>query len=113
VTAPQSLPLAVFAVAGGALLAVLLWASRRPEAAAELGLELGAAAGRTAGNVAAGAVLGVGDAVGVPRTDANKCREDLAAGRWWDASFSCPAGDFLDGVIRGAPAREGGASGSW
>lgn len=42
-----------------------------------------------------GAVEGIGLAVGIPRTDVSKCAQDKAAGRWWDASFSCPAGDFL------------------
>jgi len=62
-----------------------------------------------AGNIAAGAVgavadagagtvLGVGDVLGVPRTNASQCEQDLAAGRTWDASFSCPAGTFISGT---------------
>ncbi|WP_137860556.1 hypothetical protein [Variovorax sp. 3P27G3] len=42
-----------------------------------------------------GAVEGIGLAVGIPRTDLSKCAQDKAAGRWWEASFSCPAGEFL------------------
>lgn len=49
-----------------------------------------------AADVAAGAVEGIGDAVGVPRTSAQQCELDIAAGRVWDASFSCPAGQFLE-----------------
>ncbi len=40
-----------------------------------------------------------GELVGVPRTDVTQCQADLAAGRYWDASFSCPAGTFLKGVF--------------
>lgn len=52
----------------------------------------------------AGAVLGVGDAFGVPRTSATQCQQDIAAGRTWDASFSCPAGTFISQGLGGAVA---------
>lgn len=44
-------------------------------------------------------VNSVGDLVGVPRTDLSQCDADLAAGRTWDASFSCPASKFLKGIF--------------
>ncbi len=59
------------------------------------------AAGITAGAVGAvadtgaGVVYGIGDALGVPRTDVDKCDAAVADGRWWDASFACPAGRFV------------------
>lgn len=52
----------------------------------------------------AGAVLGVGDALGVPRTDATECERAIAEGRTWDASFACPAGTFLGSLFGRAPA---------
>ncbi|WP_295375633.1 hypothetical protein [uncultured Pseudacidovorax sp.] len=55
-------------------------------------------AGGYAGNVAAGTVEGIGLAVGIPRTNQTQCQQDLAAGRYWAASFSCPAGDYLGGL---------------
>jgi hypothetical protein len=61
---------------------------------------VGGAAG-AAVNVAEGAVLGVGDAVGIPRTDKTECQKALDEGRYWDASFSCPAGTFLKGWVFG------------
>ena len=83
------------------------------------------------GDLAAGAVEGVGQSVGVPATDATQCAADLAAGRMWRASFSCPAGKFI-GAVFGSPGDESakpvvktdtsgvdtstmssGASGSW
>lgn len=42
-----------------------------------------------------GAVLGIGDAIGIPRTDAEKCEAAIKAGNTLDASFYCPAGTFL------------------
>jgi hypothetical protein len=50
---------------------------------------------------AAGAVIGAGKVVGIPETEAGQCAADRAAGRTWDASFSCPAGDFLAHVFGG------------
>jgi hypothetical protein len=48
------------------------------------------AAAGAAADVAVGAVKGAGSILGIPDTDMEKCRADLAAGNWWDASFSCP-----------------------
>jgi hypothetical protein len=46
------------------------------------------------GVVSAG-VYGIGDAVGIPRTNDDACSKALAEGRTWDASFACPASRFL------------------
>jgi hypothetical protein len=69
----------------------LFWFSRNARA-------VGSALGSAAGNVAAGTVEGIGTVVGIPATDQTQCEKDLAAGNMWDASFSCPAGDFLSAV---------------
>lgn len=45
---------------------------------------------------AVGTVKGIGAAVGIPDTNKTNCQADVAAGRWWDASFSCPAGTFIN-----------------
>lgn len=47
------------------------------------------------GNVGAGVVIGVGDVVGIPRTNETECEKALREGRTWDASFACPAGTFI------------------
>ncbi len=47
------------------------------------------------GDKAAEAVQSAGELVGIPRTNQTQCQQDLAAGNWWDASFSCPAGTFI------------------
>lgn len=49
-------------------------------------------------------VLTAGDALGIPRTNMTKCEKAMAEGRSWDASFACPAGDFLGYMAKGKPA---------
>lgn len=84
------------AVAGAAVLGLgyLAWKTRNLNAE---DLASGAVSGALGlvGSAASGTVLGIGDALGVPRTSAAQCKADLAAGRTWDASFSCPAGTFI------------------
>jgi len=61
-----------------------------------------AAVAAVPGELAAGAVQGVGDSIGIPRTDQTQCDADLAAGRMWSASFSCPASRFIGGLFGSA-----------
>lgn len=56
---------------------------------------LGATISDVAIGVPTGIVLGVGDSFGIPRTNQTQCERDIAAGRTWDSSFSCPAGTFI------------------
>ena len=42
-----------------------------------------------------GAVIGIGEALGIPATDVEKCAQYIEAGDSWNASFYCPAGTFL------------------
>lgn len=91
--------------AGLAAAAVVYWWGKglaRTAASAAVG---------AAGNVAAGAIEGVGQQVGVPVTNMNECQRALAEGRYWDASFACPAGTFISGVFGGAPAPAAPAQG--
>jgi hypothetical protein len=48
---------------------------------------------------ATGAVIGIGKGVGIPETNITQCQKDLQAGNMWAASFSCPAADFVKGMI--------------
>lgn len=80
--------------ASGALLYVLLRGARG----------VGADVGGGAVNFASGLVLGVGDGVGIPRTDAARCADCIARGDLWGASKYCAAGTLisaLPGLIRG------------
>ncbi len=77
----------------------LWWASRQFNSSGGLaGIAESAAAGaiRAVEGVAVGTVKGIGQAVGIPDTNRTACEADIAAGRWWDASFSCPAGTFIN-----------------
>lgn len=85
-------------VAGAALLVLLVNQASGGAIVRESAAGIAEGAVTAIGDVAGGAVLGIGDAVGVPRTDQSQCEADKAAGRWWDASFSCPAKDFVSGA---------------
>lgn len=85
---------AVYLVGGLAVLAALWWVTR-PGNAQALGVATGGAAVDMATGLLTGTVQGVGGAVGVPATSLSECERAKADGRTWDASFACPAGDFL------------------
>ncbi len=48
----------------------------------------------TALDVAKGGVIGVGEAFGIPPTDAAKCAQNIRDGDSVQASFNCPPADF-------------------
>lgn len=50
---------------------------------------------QAANDVLTGAVVGIGQGVGIPPTSLTACERDKANGDVWNASFNCPAGDFL------------------
>lgn len=105
-------------VIAGALAAaaVLWWVGRKlanpGDTAAGIGAGIvsgvaGAASGviGEAGNVA-------GDIVGLPRTSQTACEAAKASGSAWDASFACPAGEWISWMWNGRPTGRG-ASGGW
>lgn len=57
--------------------------------------DVAAAVPGIAADTVGGLVLGVGDVIGIPRTNETECEKALREGRRWDASFACPAGTFL------------------
>lgn len=77
--------------------AYVVWRARSASGslAHDLGYTVGSAAFSAVDGALSGVVYGVGDAIGVPRTNMTQCELDKAAGRTWDASFSCPAKDFI------------------
>ena len=60
-----------------------------------MGEEVGRSAVDLVDGIVAGTAVAAGELVGIPPTDPEKCQADRAAGDWWNASFSCPAGTFL------------------
>jgi hypothetical protein len=83
------------AVAAAAVLLILL---KKKGAVSNVAQAAGGAVVDAAAGLTAGVVYGVGDAVGVPRTDMTECDKAIQEGRTWDASFACPAGKFLSSV---------------
>ena len=54
---------------------------------------------KIAGGLVEGVVLGVSEVVGIPNTNESRCAEDVANGRTWASTFSCPAGAFIRGLF--------------
>lgn len=83
----------IYLGAGAAvLLALLLLKSK---GAAGLGASLGAGAIDVVDGAISGAVIGTGQLIGIPATNETACEKAKREGRTWDASFACPAKDFL------------------
>lgn len=77
---------------------------------------VGQAVGQGAVDVVTGTITGIGDGVGVPRTNADKCSLAIAEGRSWDASFYCPAGTFIKYMLDGSklpPFDPGSGGNTW
>jgi len=77
---------------GGAAALVVFFG---PQIMRWLSEKVGAAAAGIPIQAATGLVLGVGDAVGLPRTDVDKCQAHVDAGEWGSASVYCPTGTYL------------------
>lgn len=58
---------------------------------------------------AEGTILGIGDVLGVPRTDTEKCKAACAAGNAFDAMAYCTVGEYTSWVIHGAPSNDIGS----
>lgn len=86
--------IAMVALAGAG---ALWWITRQGTAA-----NLASGAVQAVGGAAVGVVKGVGSLVGIPDTNQTQCDRDLAAGNYWDASFSCPAGRFISSSVGAA-----------
>jgi hypothetical protein len=83
----------VYLLAGGAVIAALAYIKFK--GAAGIGASIGAGAVELVDSVVSETVIAGGEVVGIPRTDLTECEKAKAEGRTWDASFACPAGDFL------------------
>jgi hypothetical protein len=80
-------------VGGVAVLAALAYAAWR--GAGGTGQQIGGAVVDLADGVIGGAVTGAGQIIGIPATNMTECERAKAEGRTWDASFACPAADFI------------------
>lgn len=80
---------AAFGLGAVALAGVALWFAARGVKGVASDLVAGT------GEAAAGAVVGIGQIVGIPATNETDCQKAMREGRTWDASFACPASEFL------------------
>lgn len=86
-----------YLIAGAAVLAALAWTATRGSKGA--GQAIGGAVVDMADGIVSGAVVSAGELVGIPATSMTECERAKADGRTWDASFACPAVDFIKYVF--------------
>lgn len=86
-----------YLIAGGVAVAALLWINAK--GAKNAGQAIGTGAVNLVDGVLSGSVMGIGEVFGVPATEMTECERAKAEGRTWDASFVCPAKDFLKFVF--------------
>ena len=88
----------VYLIAGGVVAAAIVWAMSK--GAKGTGQAIGSGAVDLVEGVVEGSVKSIGEAVGIPDTNMTECQRAMAEGRTWDASFACPAKDFLSYLWR-------------
>ncbi len=79
-------------IAGGLLAGALLLYVKK-NGSGNVAVDVGTAAGRAVVDAATGTVLGIGDGLGLPRTDQATCDAAMAAGDWLTASLYCGVGN--------------------
>lgn len=89
---------APYLIAGAAVAVLLVFVATK--GAKGTGQAIGRAGADLIDGVLTGTVTGIGQAVGIPETNLTECERAKAEGRTWDASFACPAGDFLSYLWR-------------
>ena len=91
---------AVYVVGAVAVVAAVAFvAYKKAGGAAGVASSVGGAVVDAADGVVSGAVFRLGDLIGVPRTDLTECERAKLNGDTWEASFACPAADFLKYVF--------------
>lgn len=80
--------------AAGVALYIIKKGGIAPAAQAAVAAVVGTA-GNAATGAASGVVLGIGDVIGIPRTDETLCEQAKRMGKNFDASKYCTAGNYL------------------
>ncbi len=83
----------LYLAAAGVAVVAWLWVSSK--GTKEAGQAVAGAAVNLVDGVVSGTVIGAGELIGVPATNLTACERAKLEGRTWDASFDCPAKDFL------------------
>jgi hypothetical protein len=100
---------ALIGVGGFALVGFLVWKSRQvandgsgastgDTLPSSIGQGAGVVVGQAAASVIPGVVIGIGDVIGIPRTDMTECQRAVAERTWWAASSRCSVSNFLRGI---------------
>lgn len=87
-----TIPPMYLAVGGVAVLAVLWVAAKGGK---DAGQAIGTGTVNLVDGVVSGTVIGAGELLGLPPTKLSECERAKLEGRTWDASFACPAKDFI------------------
>lgn len=103
----KDIPDVVWLMAGGVLL--LWWIKSR--GAGSVGSDIGGAVVDAVTGTVGGVVVGIGEAVGIPKTNQQMCDISKRNGNVMDASKYCTASDFISWNLNGRP--KNGATGSW
>lgn len=85
-------------IGGAVIVGAALWFITRKPAA--VGQFVGAYPVELATGVLTGGVKAIGGAVGIPDTNQTQCQKDIAAGKTWDSSFSCPASTWIKSLFK-------------
>jgi len=85
-----------YLIAAGAVLAALLVASRGGVGA--FAKDAAGAAVDMVDGVISGTVEGIGEKIGIPKTEVSRGQAAWERGDYWEASFYLPAGDFISNV---------------
>lgn len=85
-------------IGGAVAVAALVVASK---GAREAGAAIGNAAVDLVDGALGGAVVRIGETIGIPATNESECERAIREGRTWDASFACPAKRFVEYVVSG------------
>ncbi len=83
----------LYLAAGGVAALALLWIATK--GGKEAGQAIGTGAVNLVDGVVSGTVIGTTGLFGLPATNLTECERAKLEGRTWDASFACPAKDFL------------------
>lgn len=83
----------MYLAAGGVAAVALLWMATR--GTKDAGQAIGSGAVNLVDGIVSGGVIGAGELIGLPPTNLTECERAKMEGRTWDASFACPAKDFL------------------
>lgn len=83
----------LYLAAGGVAAVALLWMATK--GTKDAGQQIGSGAVNLVDGIVSGSVIGAGELIGLPATNLTECERAKLEGRTWDASFACPAKDFI------------------